>query len=205
MNRTSPSTAGTLRGTSTVILTIARFVNLSLVALLAGLLVGVFIVERALLEVSASVYTAVQKPKHEVFEPIMPVFNTLVIVSGLLVALLLIRDRKTWEFGLTAIGVVCTIALTTTTLLVNVPINSEIINAWSVKNPPADWAQVRDRWNLFHAIRTVLAVAALLCLLLAAMLPGGIVKSCGLDFPVTRRPSPRFLLLTLRSRTSLPL
>jgi hypothetical protein len=34
---------------------------------------------------------------------------------------------------------------------------------------------------------------------------GGIVKSCGLDFPVTRRPSPRFLLLTLRSRTSLPL
>ena len=174
MNRTSPSTAGTVRGTSTVILTIARFVNLSLVALLAGLLVGVFIVERALLEVSASVYTAVQKPKHEVFEPIMPVFNTLVIVSGLLVALLLIRDRKTWEFGLTAIGVVCTIALTTTTLLVNVPINSEIINAWSVKNPPADWAQVRDRWNLFHAIRTVLAVAALLCLLLAAMLPASI-------------------------------
>ena len=136
MNRTSPSTAGTVRGTSTVILTIARFVNLSLVALLAGLLVGVFIVERALLEVSASVYTAVQKPKHEVFEPIMPVFNTLVIVSGLLVALLLIRDRKTWEFGLTAIGVVCTIALTTTTLLVNVPSNSEFINTWSVDNPP---------------------------------------------------------------------
>ena len=170
MNRTSSSTAGTVRGTSPVIHTIARFVNLFLVALLAGLLVGVFIVERALLEVSASVYTAVQKPKHEVFEPIMPVFNTLVIVSGLMV-LLLIRDRRTWEFGLTAIGVVCTIALTTTTLLVNVPINSEIINAWSVKNPPADWAQVRDRWNLFHAIRTVLAVAALLCLLLAAMLP----------------------------------
>ena len=151
-------------------LTIARFVNLFLVALLAGLLVGVFIVERALLEVDSSVYTAVQKPKHEVFEPIMPVFNTLVIVSGLMV-LLLIRNRKTWVFGLTAIGVLCTIALTTTTLLVNVPINSEIINTWSVKNPPADWAQVRDRWNLFHAIRTALAVVALLCLLLAAMLP----------------------------------
>ncbi len=74
-------------------------------------------------------------------------------------------------FVLTAIGVVCTIALTTTTLLVNVPINSEIINTWSVNNPPADWAQVRDRWNLFHAIRTVLAVVALLCLLLAAMIP----------------------------------
>ena len=149
---------------------IARFVNLFLIALLAGLLVGVFFVERALLEVGPSVYTAVQKPKHEVFEPIMPVLDTLVIVSGLVV-LLLIRDRKTWVFGLTVVGVVCTIALTATTLLVNVPINSEIINVWSMNDPPADWAQVRDRWNLFHAVRTVLAVVALLCLLLAAMMP----------------------------------
>jgi uncharacterized membrane protein len=154
-----------------MVLKIARFVNLFLVALLAGLLVGVFIVELALLEVSASVYTAVEKPKHELFEPIMPVVNTLVIGSGLLVVLSLMRDRKTWVFGLTALGVVCTIALTTTTLLVNVPINSEIINTWSVNDPPTDWTQVRDRWNLFHAVRTVLAVAALFCLLLAAMIP----------------------------------
>ena len=94
MNRTSSSTAGTVRGTSPVVLTIARFVNLFLVALLAGLLVGVFIVERALLEVGPSVYTAVQKPKHEVFAPIMPVLDTLVIVSGLLVVLLLIHDES---------------------------------------------------------------------------------------------------------------
>jgi hypothetical protein len=154
-----------------MVLRIARFANLFLVALLAGLLVGVFIVELALLEVSASVYTAVEKPKHEIFEPIMPVVNTLVIFSGLLVVLLLIRDRKTWVFGLTVIGVACTIVATTTTLLVNVPINSEIINVWSVNDPPADWAQVRDGWNLFHAVRTLLAVVALFCLLLAAMMP----------------------------------
>ena len=165
------STAHPVSGRSSVVLKVARFVNLFLVALLAGLLVGVFIVELALLEVSASVYTAVEKPKHEVFAPIMPVFNTLVIVSGLLVVLLLISDRKTWVFGLTAIGVLCTIVLTTTTLLVNVPINSDIINTRSMKNPPADWEQVRDRWNLFHAIRTVLAIMALLCLLLAELVP----------------------------------
>jgi hypothetical protein len=65
-----------------VVLKIARFVNPFLVALLAGLLVGVLLVELALLEVSASVYTAVEKPKLEVFAPIMPIFNTLVIVVG---------------------------------------------------------------------------------------------------------------------------
>ena len=113
-----------------MVLKIARFANLFLVALLAGLLVGVFIVELALLEVSASVYTAVEKPKHVLFEPIMPVVNTLIIVSGLAV-LLLIRDRKSWTFGLTVLGVACTIVATTATLLVNVPINSEIINVWS--------------------------------------------------------------------------
>ena len=148
----------------------ARFVNLLLVGLLAGLLVGVFLVELALLEVGPAVYTAVQKPKHEVFQPVMPVLDTLVIVSGLLV-LFLIPDRKTWVFGLAVVGVACTTALTATTLLVNVPINTEIINIWSVENPPADWAKVRDRWNFFHSLRTVLAVVAFSCLLLAAVLP----------------------------------
>lgn len=69
------------------------------------------------------------------------------------------------------VGVACTIVATITTLLVNVPINAEIINTWSVSNPPADRAQVRARWNLFHAIHTVLAVVALFCLLLAARMP----------------------------------
>ena len=110
-------TSGTLKGVSPSVLKIARFANLFLVALLAGLLVGVFIVELALLDVSASVYTAVEKFKREVFEPIMPVFNTLVIVSGLLV-LLLIPDRMPWVFGVTAVGVACTIVATATTLLV---------------------------------------------------------------------------------------
>ena len=50
-------------------------------------------VELALLEVSACVYTAAEKPKHEVFAPIMPLFDTPVSVSGLL--MLLIPDRKT--------------------------------------------------------------------------------------------------------------
>jgi hypothetical protein len=42
------------------------------------------------------------------------------------------------------------------------------MDTWSVENPPADWAEVRDRWNLFHTIRTALNVVAFLCLLLAA-------------------------------------
>ena len=48
---------------------VVGFANLFLVGLPAGLLVGVLLVELALLELSASAYTAVQKTKHGIFEP----------------------------------------------------------------------------------------------------------------------------------------
>ena len=152
-----------------VVLKIARFVNLLLVALLAGLLVGVAFVEVALLDLPASVYAAVQKPKHEVFEPVMPIFVTLVIASGLLVLFLMRREFKSLVFALTLVGVLGTVALMISTVLVNVPINAEIMDAWSVESPPANWAEVRDRWNFFHGLRTILAVVALVCLLLAGL------------------------------------
>lgn len=153
------------------LLTAARFANLLLVATLAGLFVGVLIVEQALLEVPGEVYTAVQKPKHEAFAPVMPVFVFLTIASGLAVLVLLAPYRRTVVFGLTVVGLLCIVALTVTTLVVNVPINTAIIDTWSPAGPPPDWARTRDRWNLFHLIRTVLAVFALACLLLAALLP----------------------------------
>lgn len=38
-----------------------------------------------------------------------------------------------------------------------------------VESPLANWAEVRDRWNFFHGLRTILAVVALVCLLLAGL------------------------------------
>ena len=163
--------SGDRAGKSPTTLRIALFVDLLSVALLAGLLVGVLLVERALLEVSAAVYIAVEKPKHAVFAPIMPIVNTTTIVSGLLTVLLLRGSRQSWAFRLSVVALLCTAALTTTTLLVNVPINSAIITSWSAQDPPSNWAEIRDQWNLFHTIRTGLAVTALICLLLAALTP----------------------------------
>ena len=107
-----------------VVLKIARFVYLLLVALLAGLLVEVAFVEVALLDLPASVYAAVQKPKHEVFEPVMPIFVTLVIASGLLILFLMRREFKSLVFALTLAGVLGTVALMICTVLVNVSINA---------------------------------------------------------------------------------
>ena len=66
--------------------------------------------------------------------------------------------------------VFCCALLTTSALLINVPINAAVL-AWSPQAPPANWAEVRDRWNQAHAFRTALAVVALSCQIVAVLLP----------------------------------
>jgi uncharacterized membrane protein len=101
----------------------------------------------------------------------MPVLNTIAIVSALLVLLLLLRNHHTLAFALVATGFVCSTVVIAISLLVNVPINADIINNWSVDAPPADWAQSRNQWNWYHNVRTVFAIGAFICQLLAALRP----------------------------------
>lgn len=53
-------------------------------------------------------------------------------------------------------------------VLVNLPINGDQVG-WSVTAPPAGWADIRDRWQIAHAVRTVAAVLAFALLVAAAI------------------------------------
>ncbi len=46
-----------------------------------------------------------------------------------------------------------------TSLAVNLPINADQAD-WAVQNPPADWAAIRDRWQVAHLVRTIAALSA---------------------------------------------
>ncbi|MFG3360500.1 hypothetical protein [Streptomyces griseofuscus] len=48
-------------------------------------------------------------------------------------------------------------------VLVNAPSNLDQFD-WNAQAPPADWAAVRDRWQIAHAVRTAFCVIALGCL-----------------------------------------
>lgn len=65
------------------------------------------------------------------------------------------------------------------TLVGNVPINDQI-SSWSPNNPPVQWEDVRDQWNLFNNFRTTLLVSALLMQL------GGLVTM--ISFKTSTRP-----------------
>ncbi|NUR04733.1 MAG: DUF1772 domain-containing protein [Streptomyces sp.] len=63
-----------------------------------------------------------------------------------------------------------TTALTGTSFLVtrfgNVPINAQI-KVWADTSPPADYAEILRRWDLFNRTRTVTALAAFVLLVMA--------------------------------------
>jgi len=52
--------------------------------------------------------------------------------------------------------------------LIEIPINRRTLDA-SPESPPADWTELRARWERFNLLRTVLEVAGLICLYLGAL------------------------------------
>lgn len=54
------------------------------------------------------------------------------------------------------------------TLTINVPIDYQI-KKWAVNSAPSNWENIRRRWELFHAIRTFLSIAAFSCIALACI------------------------------------
>jgi uncharacterized membrane protein len=152
-----------------MLITSARWVNLFLTGLVAGILVSFWMVEHGLRELAGPVYTAVHQPVNRVFGPVMPPLMTLAIFSGLAVLALLARAYKTWGFTLTAIGTLCSFAVAMSSLLVNVPINQEVL-AWSPAALPDDWMQLRDRWWLWHNVRTILSTLGFGSQILAALI-----------------------------------
>jgi len=54
------------------------------------------------------------------------------------------------------------------TVGVEVPIDNQI-NTWTPENPPANWSALRDRWELYHTIRTFTSIASFGCLTAALL------------------------------------
>jgi hypothetical protein len=49
------------------------------------------------------------------------------------------------------------------TLTVNVPIDRQI-QSWTIAALPPDWNAIRDRWEYYHGLRTLVSLVALACL-----------------------------------------
>jgi uncharacterized membrane protein len=149
-------------------LKIVRFINLLLATMLAGNAVGsVVFVDPALSTLPTRSHVEAERAITRRYLPIMRVLMPATVASCL--ALLgLRRERKdSASFRLTLAGTVGFMGMLGVTLI-EIPINRRTLDA-SPESPPADWAELRARWERFNLLRTGLEVAGWICLYLGAM------------------------------------
>jgi uncharacterized membrane protein len=129
-----------------------RFVNLSFAGLFAGFLLTVLVLEQSLRRFDAHVYTQVRQVELDRLDTLASVTLLPAIITTVL---LVLRSRRAPVVA----ALVLLVGVFVLTLVVNLPINHDQ-SGWSVQTPPADWADVRDRWQAAHLARTVAAIVA---------------------------------------------
>jgi uncharacterized membrane protein len=148
---------------------IAQFVNVLLFALVMGVFWGTwFSLSRSIASIRPETFLEIG---HTIIANIggpMSVLMPAALVSSVLLLIVLFRHRGGAAFKLTLAGLVLMVGALVVTLAVNVPIDSQI-REWTATTLPPDWASTRDRWELYHTIRTFVSVGAFGCAVASAM------------------------------------
>ncbi|HSQ81420.1 MAG TPA: DUF1772 domain-containing protein [Casimicrobiaceae bacterium] len=145
--------------------TIIRFIDLLLVALLAGTTFGIWLGFDPT-GLSAAAYVEQQQHAIRALNSLLPAAGALCIVLTLVLAMAAKRNPRTRYLLLAS--TVCMVVAAVVTRFGNQPINAQVIT-WAVQAPPANWAELRDWWWQWHTVRTVAMVAALAMLILATI------------------------------------
>jgi uncharacterized membrane protein len=135
-----------------------------------GLLVNWIGLGRAMSRLSASAYVEFHQHTNRTFVPYMPIVVMGALAGGGALAVMYGVDSIPGQ--LAATGAVCYALVIVISVSTDVRINHQIA-AWSIQNPPRDWAQTRARWIRFHVIRTLCSVPAFAIYLLAVMSDAG--------------------------------
>lgn len=145
---------------------VARTVSIVFGGVFAGFMITILVLELSLREYDASAYTQVRKIELLHMDALATAtLIPAIIATAVIIAVGLKRGRP--GLGLSSVALGLLLVVLVTTVVVNLPINSDQLD-WSVAHPPSDWAHDRDRWQVAHAVRTVAASLAFLCLLFSA-------------------------------------
>ena len=122
---------------------LVRGASLLFTGLFTGFLLWCWCSRTRLRGFDASVYTQVRLVELDSLDTLASVTLIPAIVTTVVLAI--------WARGndrrLVLVAIALLVVVFATTLAINLPINSDQ-SSWSVQNPPADWADVRDRWQV---------------------------------------------------------
>ncbi len=160
-----------------MLLRLVRFVNLLLAGASAGVVLSHVLERPAKLAMPARDYLRVQQNLYQQYGRAGAIVEGGGLFSGLLC--LWLSRRRPAAFALTAVGTACGAVMTGVWALFLDPINKRM-SAWTEETMPENWAVLRDRWEILHATRAVLAGVAFSAQVSAAMA----------ETPVAARPAP---------------
>ncbi|MDX3802564.1 anthrone oxygenase family protein [Streptomyces sp. AK04-3B] len=157
----------------------ARFVSLVCAGLFAGFLTSVLVLELSLRGFDSTVYTQVRQVELDSLDRLAVATLLPALIAT---AVLACRTRRTNTRRPTVAALTLLVLVLGLTLIVNLPINSDQLH-WNAQSPPSNWADVRDRWQIAHAVRTMAAVLAFAALALATPVPRTRRSGLGAEFP----------------------
>jgi hypothetical protein len=151
--------------------TMASYCAVLFSGLFAGFLITVLILELSLRDAGAGVYTQVRLVELEHLGGLATVLLVPAVLATATVVFSLFRQpgRGRW---LALVAMVLLLTALVISASISVPINTDQVS-WSVLAPPGNWADVRDRWQIAHAARTIAAVLGFLLLIWLSQQPSG--------------------------------
>lgn len=150
-------------------LAIWQFISILLSALVTGVFWGTWLgLSRSMSSLTPETFLTVGHTMIGNLGTIMAILVPAALLAVAVVLYLLYRDRSTRAFYLTLAGFVLFIIALLITLIVEVPIDNHIA-AWTATTLPDNWQELRDRWDLFHTIRSWASVFGFALLLGGAL------------------------------------
>jgi hypothetical protein len=135
-----------------------RFASLLLTALASGVVLSHVLERPGKLALAPATYVEVQQTLFRTYGTAVGALETLALLTT---AAWWALDRG-WLVGVAALAEAAMIGIWA--IWIN-PINQRV-NRWRADNLPFDWARLRDRWEMLHAVRAILSLVALCALLL---------------------------------------
>lgn len=128
--------------------------------LMAGLVTGAVFgiwLSKNPVDLPARIYIEQQQINIRALNTIMPILGLIAILLNLVAAAFERRNRLTLRLFMLAAAFFIVSGLVTR--FGNQTINS-IVMTWDPANPPDNWEELRDRWWLWHQVRTLSSVLA---------------------------------------------
>lgn len=149
--------------------TLIAFISLLLLLLVTGVFWGTwFTLTRSIDSFSAEEFIHIGKV---IIANVAAPMRILMPTSILFVILWIwwYNHKKSIGFYFGVLGLAALLITLLITLLVLVPIDNQI-KEWRAATVPSDWTVLRDKWQTFHAGRTLTAVISFACVALSVIL-----------------------------------